>query len=319
MNPSPAFTQRAPSTSWESIPLDDSGNAFWAWFKPQNLPQGCYFQIPPAIFVQYANQPVISLRNLLVTSGISPGDVSSWFLYGNRFDAVGGTSPLLDQPVPSPPIGTDPNIIVSLQASVEFAQAGENALQLGVPDTTAGAVTGGVTKPAYVEELFRRMESDWQKSLEIERQLNNHRKTMAGMMTKLKGLNRDLTFEESLAATSQDKVEWQTTRSWLRNSAIKLSKLVKAFDIGITSSAGQRLKFADVYEKFIEPRIVFDGMEQTQRDIESYRKMMQTLILRVGGAQSDAAADGERRANSVLNKIAGHVRQQRVKNRRDKR
>ncbi|MEZ6049376.1 MAG: hypothetical protein R3C11_28115 [Planctomycetaceae bacterium] len=37
----------------------------------------------------------------------------------------------------------------------------------------------------------------------------------------------------------------------------KLSKVVKAFDIGITSSAGQRLKFQELHDKYVVPRIYF--------------------------------------------------------------
>ena len=298
--------------------MDEVGSVFWVWYKPPNLPTGLSLQIPEVTFQQYANQPAISLRNLIIRAGLNPQEIHSWHLYGNTYDAAQGTSPLLDHPVPPPVAGMDPNVLVSMLVETQEPSTVVPQPAAAMPATMSANAAKNL-QPEYLEEMFRRMENDWHKSMEIDRQLSNQRKKMVGMMSKLQSLNRDLTLEESLAATSQDKVEWQTTRSWLRNSATKLSKLIKAFDIGATSSAGQRLWFAEVYEKNIEPRIPFEGMEQTQRDIETYRKMMQTLAVRVGSAQSDAAADGERRANSVLNKIAGRVRKERVKKRSEKR
>ncbi|MAT16473.1 MAG: hypothetical protein CMJ46_14515, partial [Planctomyces sp.] len=289
MNQPISFPQRSPSANWETVPLDDAGTVFWVWFKPQTLPQGLFMHIPPETFIRFVNSPELSLRRLLIRAGIDPAEVVSWMLQGNQYAAAGGTSPLLDHPVPPPAPGADPNIAVICGTGTPAPLAAP--ILAAASQTMPNAALSPMSP--QLEELFRRMDDDWHKSMEIERQLDNQRKKMVDMMSKLRGLNRDLTLEESLAATSQDKTEWQTTRSWLRNSERNLSKLVKAFDIGVTSSAGQRLRFAELHEKFVGPRLPFDGIEQAQRDIEMYRKSMQTLALRVGGAQSDAAADGE--------------------------
>ena len=114
LDPRSMFAARPPSTSWEAISFGDSTqNHVWAWYKPASIPQGLMLQIPDEI---WANDPAfaaqLTMRRLLSAAGIDPCCITTWYLQGAPFDSMNGTNPLLDQPVPAPVPGADPNIVV---------------------------------------------------------------------------------------------------------------------------------------------------------------------------------------------------------------
>jgi hypothetical protein len=54
-------------------------------------------------------------------------------------------------------------------------------------------------------------------------------------------------------------------------------------------------------------------MEQAERDYETYRKTLQTLLMNMHAANTAALQDAERRAQGVLSRIGAKVRAARAK------
>lgn len=133
------------------------------------------------------------------------------------------------------------------------------------------------------------------------------------MINRLNALNRDLTPEENLHGDSKDRNDWQEARRWLRDLTHRVTKYLKEHDIGETSGVGKRQWFEQTYQQFIAPRQQFDGLQPAQREFETYRKKLQTLLINMTNACSSAANDGERRAKAVLSKIAVKTRAAKAK------
>lgn len=302
------FDSRPPSETWELVPLAGlPGLGVWVWFKPPAVTNGLIVRVPDETRYGHPNRALLTLRALLHSAGVDSARVASWTLCGLTYAGERGTSPLLDHPLPDPPTGGDPNIVVALDAPAISWQ--EPAVE-PQPVHVAPAVAGPV--PVGVAAIFERIEIDWSASLQIESQLTLLRKKLSDMMLRLNALNRDLSPEERLHADRKDRSDWQTARRWLRDAAIKISRCLKEFDIGDSSNAGRREWFATTYEQSVVPRIPFEAMEQGQRDFEQYRKQMQTQLLSMNAAHAGAAQDGERRAQQILKNIAASVRNART-------
>ena len=294
------FATRPPSVSWEAVPFIDAPQVgFWIWFKPANVPQGLMLWIPDETYRTYPYPDQLSLRKLLHSAGVDPITVSSWFIYGGTYEGNGGTNPLFDQAISAPGAGVDPNFVVYLNPTFTSA-----------PQQAAATVDLG---GEYLAGMFDSMTSDWSAILLFEKQLELLRKRLAGMSSRLKSLNRDLNTEEGLHADRQDKDEWEIARRWLRDSSSRLSRELKAHDVGDTKAAGTREWFETIYLQFIVPRQQFDGIVQARKDFEGFRKQMQTLANNMTVALSYASLEGERRATQVLNQIAAKVRAARAK------
>ena len=115
--PSPAgeFARRPASTAWEQIPLDSAGKFIWAWYKPPAFPLGIVFRVPDEAFTETAAAnwaQRLTMRVLLTAIGLDPATVSIWYQYGTPCQGRNGSSPLFDQPLPPPPAGVDPQIVV---------------------------------------------------------------------------------------------------------------------------------------------------------------------------------------------------------------
>jgi len=290
------FAGRPPSTSWERISFADSPqNYIWVWFKPANVPQGLIVKIPDETFRNDPHPEQLTMRKLLQAVGVEPSSVSMWYLYGVPYEGQNGTTPFLDSTIPEPVAGVDPDIVVSLNPpQVETMQQ---------PAATATA------EAEHLAEVFEHIDADWNAILQIEKQLTRLRKQLVDMSNKIKALNRDLTPLERLHGSNQDKKDWQDARRWLRDAATQLSVCIRDHDIGELSSAGNRKKFAQIYQQFIVPRQQFDGMWQARRDYETYRKRAQTLQNNMNNAHLNAAQNGERRAQRVLKTIAVKIRE----------
>ena len=124
-------------------------------------------------------------------------------------------------------------------------------------------------------------------------------------------LNRDLKPEEHLAADNADKKDWQDARRWLRDASAVLAKSIKQIDTGIISGAGQRHRFADIIQQYVEPRRLFPGLKQAVIDFEMHHRTVKNVLMAAQAALNKGSADGERRANTVLNRIAAKMRQRR--------
>jgi hypothetical protein len=166
-----------------------------------------------------------------------------------------------------------------------------------------------IPAPAHLMEAYEHVEQDWRACQEAEKDLARLRQQCLDMMGRLKALNRDLTGPERLHSNNQEKKDWQNARRMLRDCTNRLWKSVKAHDIGYTSSAGQRRWFEATYDKYIAPRLHFDGFQDADRAFGTYRKIVTTLHIEMTNGLSIAQLDGERRAQQILARIAEKIRE----------
>jgi hypothetical protein len=171
--------------------------------------------------------------------------------------------------------------------------------------------SGGVDPATHAR--YNAIETDWLAILQVEAQLGGLRKQLAALQGKLQSLNRDLSTDEARASDSQDKRDWQDARRWLRDSAAQVSRVLRAYDIGIISSAGNRNRFLDVFSQFVEPRRPLEGLASWQQQFEAHRKTAQSLLNEMTSVLGSAARDGEQRAQQLLSRIATKVRTARTK------
>ena len=295
---------RPPSSQWELLHVGNSPPwPVWVWFSPPNMPGGVAFQVPADTLRGVPDRRLLTLRVLLEAAGVPLADVEWWSVAGGSYPGQGGQSPLFDQPVPDPP----PN------ANLEIAVMLRPAMPAPVAAVAPVAEFGSLPPDADPGDIFDKIEVDWQASQLLESQTSNTRKRLADIMQQLNSLNRDLTPEERLHADRKDKSDWQTARRWLRDLATRVSKSIKDFDIGESSNAGQRERLTQFYEQQIVPRRLFDGLEQAQRDFETYRKLLSTLLSQMSSVLSNASTDGVQRAQQILRSIAASKRNARSK------
>jgi len=149
--------------------------------------------------------------------------------------------------------------------------------------------------------------------LQLEIQLGAAAKQLNAIVQRINSLNRDLSSEERRFSDNQDQREWNDTRRWLRDGMHRVSRVLKDHHVGMTSTAGKRNEYEEIYKNHIVTRTPFEGLIQAERDFEAYRKALQTLLNNMGSAQGAAVQDGERRAQQVLARIAAKVRNARTK------
>jgi len=301
------FSTRAASVAWEPVPLCDSPqHTFWAWFKPPAVPTGLLMTIPDETFHSYPQRDQLTLRKLLHSAGIQPASVAAWSLQGMTYDAQAGTNPLLDQPIPEPVAGSDPNIVIYLNAP----QVAQPPIVQSLP-ASEPIPAQALSTDADLEQVFQHIDAEWQAVLQLEVQLRALRKQVGSMSGKLNSLNRDLSLEEKQHANRVDINDWQDARRWIRDSEASLSRCMKDHDLGDTSSAGKRHWFEQLYEQHVVPRQPFENMLQTKREFEIYHKSLQTLQNRMNSKLSEASQNGERRAQQILSSIAAKIRKAR--------
>ncbi|GAB4158889.1 MAG: hypothetical protein Tsb009_36180 [Planctomycetaceae bacterium] len=261
-------------------------------------------RIPDEVYLHSQAVPCLTLRQLVSAAGVNPALIVMWSLQGMTYQIKPETTPLLDQVIPAAPPGSDPNIVVWLNTPVQQAgMASPPASGFSLP-----ASQSGLKSSADLSDVFDVIETNWHAIVQIEKQLKRLRKQLSSMISRLGSLNRDLGPDERLHANRQDKSDWQVARRWLRDVANRISQSVKAFDIGENSNAGQRNYFQQIYEQYIAPRKPFEGIHQTEREFETYRKGIQTLQATMNNALQTAVQDGERRATQILSRIAASVR-----------
>lgn len=298
------FASQPPSSSWETIPFPDAPDChFWVWFKPSQAPQGLALRLPDDTFHRHPQPQTLTLRRLLHAAGVNAAAVAGWSLYGISQHGMQGMNPALDYPIPPPAPGVDSTLVVML-----------NPVPLPPPVPVPAPVAAPVqASPPGADAAYSRIEADWNASLQLEKQLTVARKKLSSTLVRVNSLNRDLSADERRSADNRDNADWQDARRWLRDVATRLSRYLKDYDIGFTSAAGQRNLFESTYQQYIAPRLPFDGLEQMQRDFETYRKTLQTLMNNMHSAQQAAERDGEQRAQAILNRIASKVRANRTR------
>jgi hypothetical protein len=294
-----SFAARPASITWEQIPLPGSVAGFyWAWFKPPAAPESLVIRLPDETFQASPTRPTATPRALLHAAGVDPHQVSGWSLYRAPVE-TSGIATLLDQPIPPPPAGAEPELCVYVAA---FASP-------SLPDAMAGSGGGDVG------HIFDMIDTDWNLSLLLEKHLVLLRKQLSGMLTRITTLDRDLNPEEGLYADRQAKNDWQEARRWLKDSAAKLTRYIKEHDTGETSNAGKREWFVNTYRQLVVPRRPLENLVQLQRSFETHRKRLQVLQTNMTTALQFAGSDGERRAQMVLERITRSVRDKRAKQR----
>jgi len=310
------LTERNPSVNWEPIPLDATGRKIvWVWFRPAANPQGLIIVVPEQLLVDSAIAPGLSVRQLVMASGIDASQILCWTLNGMSFDAAGGQSPLLDQMLPPSTAGG--NLEIAVWMGVPQMPAWP-----GMPQAAAGLQAGPSVSPGYaggggasdVETQFlAAIDSSWNGVMALEARVGSLRKELGSAVSRLNSLNRDLNSDERRTCDSKDVQDWSDARRWLRDSLSVLARCIKEIDVGITSNAGQRLRFEEMHRKYAVPRIPFPGLQQAVNEFESYRKSLQNVVASAQATILKAGRDAEQRANSVLQRVNAKMRASRRK------
>jgi hypothetical protein len=293
-----SFAARPPSTLWEPIPVGTGGLAVWAWFKPPHAPQSVTLQLPPEAWQRPEWLALLTLRQLAAAVGLPA--LQGWTYGGQAVALDPASAPWLDQPLPPPVAGLEPSLILWVPWEV-------------TAQPTMAAAPGGAAVSGDHEIMFQQMAGYWQALLQLESDLRRVRMQLEQAVSRLSSLNRDLSSEEALAADNQDKKDWQDARRWLRDGAHGLNRSIKEIDIGIISGAGQRHRFDDLMKQHVIPRIPFAGMPQAVVDFEMLHKTAKNVLASAQTVLAKGSADGERRAQAVLNRIGQKQRQRRNK------
>lgn len=309
-----SFDDRAPSTNWEPLSMAPVGITLWAWFKPPQAPLSVAIRIDP----QFLNNPAVAahltIREFADATGIDW--LLGWTIYGQFYPINERTQAYLDVALTPPPPNVEPLVVLWPQPSAVAVPAAVVLAPMVAGQNSVAYQPGIATDLAPGEDPMSLLESmayHWHGFLKIETDLRRIRIQLEQSASRLSSLNRDLNSDEAMAADNLDKKDWQEARRFLRDSANVLSRSTKEIDLGLTSGAGQRHKFADLYQQFVEPRIPFSGMKQVVTDFEMYHRSAQNTLSAAQSALAKGSADGERRATMVLNRIAGKVRQKRNK------
>jgi hypothetical protein len=303
---------RPPSANWEPVSLDPTGlRVVWAWFRPASVPSGLIVAVPAALFQDAVLAPRLSIRQLIAAAGLDPAMILCWVLNGMQFDAMAGTSPLLDQPLPPPQSDGNLEVSVWMAPLPQPAWAGYQMPMYGqTPDFTqqTSFQTGGSDSDQHMLGVI---ETYWNDILQLEVRIGSIRKELSASLSRMNSLNRDLNADERCACDSKDIQEWTDARRWLRDSISVLSRSVKEIDVGTTSGAGKRHRFEEIYQQQVVPKIPFEGLAQAVNEFESYRKTVQNVLASAQGGLSRAGRDAEQRASSVLRRVAAKVRSHR--------
>lgn len=286
------FAVRPASANWEWLPLDESGTCHaWAWFRPATVPQGAVFRLPEATTEGEVIGGNVRLGSLLRAAGIDPASVSMWVLSGVAYPgpATGGPPTMVDQTISDPVEGVDPEIVVQVVATS--------------PMMSTAAVN---------DSVYAGITAHWMAIRKSETKLISLRKQLAGMMSRLNALNRDLNYEEKAHASRQDRDDWDDARRWIRNAVSGLSRYIKAFDVGDTRSAGKKEWLQKIYDDFVVTGMPMENVVSVESEFEFHRKLLINLESQMSGALSHAGQEGQVRAQGVLAQIAAKVRRGRT-------
>jgi len=293
------FADRPPSVAWEFVVVPSlPGGAVWVWFKPSHAPQNLLIQVPDETYRTCG--AALTLRLIVAAAGMDPVQVLSWTVQGVTYDAQGGVSPLLDHPIPLP--GSQ-GIAVQMAAALPATPA----MTTMPPHPAVEMPVSSMAATGDTLTTFEAIDGEWNSIIQIERQLEAIRRKLGDIQGQLGSLNRNLDSDERLYSSALDKKDWDDSRRFLRDNLAQVGRYIRAHDIGVTSTAGNRKHFEKVFEQYIEPRLTFPGMEAQQLAFEQHRKTNQTLLLQMQTTYAAAARDGVQRARMVLTRITAKV------------
>ena len=332
------FTARHPSTTWEALPIARCpGMAVWAWFRPAAMPSSVTVMVPVEVSSAYPAGLPFSVSDLLMAAGIDGSQFLAVSLYGAPWQQAQAYLPYLNQVIPSPVLGASSEILLSVfeAAYSAFPVVQPAVIQPAVGQATVGATTdwgqhgiapvtaaseevpshGGDEEIFGGKSLYDRIEASWNAAVQMERQMTGLRQKLSTLANTLSKMDRDLSPEERLAADREDKDGWEDARRWVRDLAGKCHREVKAFDIGMTSSAGRRTWMEQTYQTVIEPRVESAELETYRREFETYRKDTMNLQRAMNSAIQAATQNGisrsQRITGSIQKKIQARRRQMR--------
>ncbi|MBS0264558.1 MAG: hypothetical protein JSS02_21670 [Planctomycetes bacterium] len=283
----------------------------WAWYRPPTVPEGVCVQIPPETFRHPLRRQPVSLRTLLYSLGIAPTEVAVWSLFGNPYDGTVLADPNWDFPIPEPGAVPDPTLVIYVRAAVAPAVPTMPLAYQPIAPATAAPASAGTAGPS--DKAFERIDADWNHAQQLEQHVDAAAKQLNATLMRVNSLNRDLSPEENRSADSNDKREWQEARRWLRDVSGRIGRYLKDHTVGMTSNVGKRSNLESIYNQYIVPRRSYDGLAQAERDFETYRKNLQTLLNNLTSSNSSAVQDGERRAQQVMSRVAAKIRNSRAK------
>ncbi len=297
------FHQRPASINWEAFSLSgtpNAGNIIWVWFKPHGVQNQLSVTIPAETFQENSATDNFSLLRLLHVISLDVSQIASLSLYGIPVEINCQDHPIFHQQLLPPKVGSDPHIHFIVAGESEAIEKNDSA-------------SAGTNFDERELNLRRAIDLDWNAVRGIETQLKILRKQLVALSGRLNSLNRDLNAEEMLHADSLDLRAWQDARRWLRDMTSRLTRYIKEYDIGMTSSAGSRQRLNQIHQQFILTALPLEGIEQIQREFETYRKMTHNLMQGMSSAHASAKTEGEQRAQQVLRKIAAKTRAARTR------
>lgn len=279
----------------------------WGWFKPPQAPNSVALQIPPEVWRTADSLQPITVHQLQVAAGVPV--LLGWTIAGQFYPFDEQTAPFIDVPLGPPQDGVDPMIILWCNLAPAVPIVAATPVHASTPTVAASDLLPGEDPGP----MFDAITSHWAAIQRIEGDIRRIRSQLAHSIHKLGSLNRDLGPEEKIVADNLDKKEFNDARRWMRDSLAALSRSIKQIDIGMVSAAGKQNQFEEIFQKYVQTRIPFPGLKQAVIDFEMHHRTAKNVVLTAQSALSKGTADAERRATTVLQRIAAKVRQHRNK------
>lgn len=342
------ISQRRPSSQWEPLTINWlPGIVLWAWFRPAAIPSGVMISLPQELVLSSQAGLSISLADILSAAGIFPQQFQAVALYGGIWQPAAIVAAFVNHPLPPVPPGGRAEILISffepvlmpvpisiIPVSQEYLGTASEPSTIQDPaieddldeclNSASVDWSNELTEDLEFEDagelltddtMFNRIEALWKSATQLERQMTGLRQKLSAMQTALGKMDRELAPDERLASDREDRDEWNDTRRWLRDLQSKCHREVKAFDIGMTSSAGGRHYLEKIFTTIIEPRLKSSKLAQYRTEFEKHRKDMVSLQRGMVAALTTSAQNGTQRAQRVLGKIARKIREMRARNR----
>lgn len=274
--------------------------------------------VPPELSGMYAGGLPVTLADILQSAGVASEQLHSVSLFGGEWQAGSLMLPFLAHPLPPIVPGARPEIMIGI---METHSAPMPALPQQMPGSPM--VVESVAVEAGIEEqppelgadasMYDRIDSAWRSAIQMERQMTGLRQKLTSVLNSMGKFDRDLNPNERLAADREDRDAWQDARRWLRDLSAKCHREIKAFDIGMTSSAGKRTWMEETYESVIKPRVPTNDLEKIHREFEVYRKDIVNLQKAMQAALQTATQNGTQRAQRILGVISRKIKERRAK------
>jgi hypothetical protein len=343
------ISQRRPSSQWEPLSIDRvPGLVLWAWFRPVTIPSGIMISIPPELMQNSPTGFPITLADILSAAGVFPHQFQAVALFGGIWQPAAVVAAFVNHPLPPVPPGGRAEILISFFEPVlmpvampivpMLQESNRIASEPATPHVIASAEddldeclnsasvdwSDELAEDLEFEDagelltddtMFNRIEALWKSATQLERQMTGLRQKLSAMQSALGKMDRELAPDERLASDREDRDEWNDTRRWLRDLQSKCHREVKAFDIGMTSSAGGRHYLENIFSTIVEPRVKSSKLPQYRTEFEKHRKDMVSLQRGMVAALTTSAQNGTQRAQRVLGKIARKIRELRARNR----